>query len=356
MTDKMLSRPLIALAMGDAAGIGGELMARVLADEGVRDAADIVAIGDRRVLAEAERTTGVAADVALLTPGERPNGRPGFVDLGHLDPAEVTPGRASRESGGYALANFALALRFAAAGAADAVCFTPFNKYAMRLADPAYVDEIGFIKRTIGSNVDGSEFNVLDEVWNARVTSHVPLGEVAALITRERIVESIRLTDMTMRAAGYDRPRIAVAGLNPHAGDGGNFGREEIEVIGPAVEAAKARQFAVEGPLPSDTVYLRALKGQFDAVLSMYHDQGQIAVKLIGFDRGVTLLGGYPFWIATPAHGTAYDIAGKGIADANATKRAILLAAELARRSNPAGFADPADRLDVLQRCIDATA
>ena len=124
-----------------------------------------------------------------------------------------------------------------------------------------------------------------------------------------------------MRAAGFERPRIAVAGLNPHAGDGGNFGREEIDVIGPAVRARADAASPSEGPFPSDTVFLRARNGEFDAVLTMYHDQGQIAMKLMGFERGVTLLGGFPFPICTPAHGTAYDIAGKGVANVGAGPR-----------------------------------
>jgi 4-hydroxythreonine-4-phosphate dehydrogenase len=136
-----------------------------------------------------------------------------------------------------------------------------------------------------------------------------------------------------LRAAGLGKPRIAVAALNPHAGDGGNFGREEIDIIGPAVERAKARGLGVDGPYPADTVFVRAKGGQFDAVLTMYHDQGQIAMKLMGFDRGVTLLGGFPFPICTPAHGTAYDIAGKGIANSGATRAAVLLAANMAQRS-----------------------
>ena len=133
-----------------------------------------------------------------------------------------------------------------------------------------------------------------------------------------------------MRRAGFERPRIAVAGLNPHAGDGGTFGREEIDVIGPAVEGARSLGIEADGPFPSDTVFLRAKSGAFDAVLTMYHDQGQIAMKMMGFDRGVTLLGGFPFPICTPAHGTAYDIAGQGIANIGATRAAILLAAEMA--------------------------
>jgi len=171
---------------------------------------------------------------------------------------------------------------------------------------------------------------VLGDLWNARVTSHVPLSEVAGLITTERVLRGLKLTDAAMRAAGFEHPRIAVAGLNPHAGDGGNFGREEIDVIGPAVEEAKQLNISADGPFPSDTVFLRAKNGAFDAVLTMYHDQGQIAMKLMGFDRGVTLLGGFPFPICTPAHGTAYDIAGRGIANIGATRAATLLAAEMA--------------------------
>jgi 4-hydroxythreonine-4-phosphate dehydrogenase len=135
-----------------------------------------------------------------------------------------------------------------------------------------------------------------------------------------------------MRNAGFVRPRIAVAGLNPHAGDGGNFGREEIDIIAPVVAAGQRDGIAAEGPFPADTVFLRAKGGAFDAVLTMYHDQGQIAMKLMGFDRGVTLLGGFPFPICTPAHGTAYDIAGQGTASIGASRAAVLLAADMAGR------------------------
>lgn len=328
----MTDRPILALALGDAAGIGSELAARALADEELREAADFVVFGDRRQLKQG------AAQAASPPPEPGPGLR--LIDLGNLDPERVAPGEGSAVTGAAALENFAAALAFCAGGGAHATCFTPFNKHSMRLAKPDYVDEIGFVKAVTGAEAEGREFNVLDELWNARVTSHVPLSQVAGLIDRERVVESLRLTDATMRKAGKPRPRIAVAALNPHAGDGGNFGTEEAEILAPAVAEAQAEQLAVEGPIPSDTVYLRAVRGEFDAVMSMYHDQGQIAMKLIGFDRGVTLIGGFPFWIATPAHGTAYDIAGQGRADPNATRRALLLAAELAARD---GAAKPED-------------
>jgi len=326
----VLRRPRLALAMGDPAGISPELTAKVLVLPDVRNAADIVVIGDARILALGAQAAGVELDVDVRPSPGRPSGRPVLVDLTHLDPASVTQGMATREGGAFALANFRAALELAASGGADAVCFTPFNKAAMRRAHPSYDDEIGYGAEVLGNVGDASEFNILDGLWNARVTSHVPLAAVAAAITRTRVLDAIRLTDRSLRAADVREPRIAVAGLNPHAGDGGNFGREEIDAIAPAVDDARREGIAAEGPFPADTVFVRARDGRFDAVVTMYHDQGQIAMKLMGFDRGVTLLGGFPFPICTPAHGTAYDIAGQGIANVGATRAALLLAARMA--------------------------
>ena len=329
-------RPVVALAMGDPAGISPELAAKLLVDADVRSAADLIVIGDRRVLAEGERVAGLSTGIPVWKVGSPPPAAAPtslFVDLQHLDPAAIRLGEATAAGGRFALTNFRAALKLAAAGGAGAVVFTPFNKYAMRQALPSYDDEIAVITETIGAAAHGREFNVLGKLWNARVTSHVPLRRVADLITKDAIVNALVLTDRCMRSAGLERPRIAVAALNPHAGDGGNFGREEIEVIGPAVEEAKARGVACEGPFPSDTVFLRARRGDFDAVQTMFHDQGQIAMKLMGFEEGITLIGGYPFPICTPAHGTAYDIAGKGIADLGASRQAVLVAASMAGRT-----------------------
>ena len=329
------TRPTIAFAMGDPAGISPELAAKVLALPEVRSAARLVVFGDRRILDEGARIAGTAADVSVVddeTAASQVQDGPVLVDLRNLAPAEVERGTATLAGGRFATENFRRALLAAKAGRADAVFFTPFNKAAMRMAYPAYDDEIRFINDVLGDAYPASEFNVLERLWNARVTSHVPLSEVASRITGERIERALRLTDGCMRAAGFERPRIGVAGLNPHAGDGGNFGREEIDIIAPAVERAKRDGVAADGPYPSDTVFLRAKAGQFDAVLTMYHDQGQIAMKLIGFDRGVTMLGGYPFPICTPAHGTAYDIAGQGIANVGAAREALLLAIRMAER------------------------
>jgi 4-hydroxythreonine-4-phosphate dehydrogenase len=182
------------------------------------------------------------------------------------------------------------------------------------------------------------EMNVLDNLWLSRVTSHVSLRAALDQITAARIDDALSLADATMRGAGFAAPRIAVAALNPHGGEGGLFGREEIEIIAPAIAHAARRGIACKGPYPADTVFLKAFGGEFDGVLTMYHDQGQIATKLKGFNRGVTITGGLETVFATPAHGTAFDIVGKGIATTGALEQAIRLGASLAssRRSSRA--------------------
>ena len=331
------SLPILALAMGDPAGISPELTAKLLGLEEIRAAARLVVFGDLRILEAGARIAGISPELDVIKPGTPivPGARPVFVDLGHLDPAKVKVGEATPEGGAFALENFRQALLMAHRGEADAVCFTPFNKQAMRYVYPAYDDEIRYIAEIIGFKGAAREFNILEGLWNCRVTSHIPLAEVAGAITIDGILTELELADRCLREAGLENPRIAVAGLNPHGGDGGNFGRDEITTIEPAVKAAQARGFNASGPYPADTVFVRARRGDFDAVLTMYHDQGQIAMKLMGFDRGVTLLGGFPFPICTPAHGTAYDIVGRGIANLGASRAALLLAAQMAVQRKP---------------------
>ncbi len=335
--------PTIAFALGGPAGISPELSARLLAEADIRPKAKFVIFGDKRILDTGASVGRVDPDVLVVKAEEDipdKSERPILVDLGNLDPTDVVPSTATLAGGKFATENFRRALQYAAAGKAGAVFFTPFNKAAMRFAYPGYDDEIRFVRDVIGSDAPASEFNVLGQLWNARVTSHIPLSAVASAITEDRILRALTLAHANLRAAGFDQPRIAVAGLNPHAGDGGNFGREEIDVIAPAVAKARATGLDAKGPFPSDTVFLRARDGDFDAVLTMYHDQGQIAMKLMGFDRGVTLIGGFPFPICTPAHGTAYEIAGKGIANLGASRAALLLAIEMAARGKqPRGAA-----------------
>ena len=314
-----MRRPTLALVVGDPAGIGPELAAGLLADPAVRETADLVPVGDPRVLRRGAAVAGVASvEAALAETG------------GRLDPGDIEMGVASKRGGRFAAENFRAGLLLAMSGQVDGVCYTPFNKAAMHMAHPFYDDDTTFVNEVLGTDASGREYNVLDGLWNARVTSHIPLSAVAGLVTRARVLRAIRLTDRALRRAGFARPRIGVAGLNPHAGDGGNFGHEDEAEIRPAVADAAAEGIAADGPFPPDTIFLRARKGAFDAVLTMYHDQGQIAMKLMGFERGVTLLGGYDFPITTPAHGSAYDIAGQGVANLGASRAAVLLAARMA--------------------------
>ena len=320
------SIPRICIAMGDPAGISPELLARLLARADLMQLACVSVVGDRWVLADGETIAGAKSDIAVVALAEieaASAGRPVFVDLHHLDPASIRRGEASAAGGAFAMRNFREALLLAKSGRADGVLFTPFNKLALKLAGNPYPDEIRWAAAVLDCKGPCSEYNRLDNLWNARVTSHEPLREVPGMLTRERIVSAIDATAAMLTATGVALPRIAVAGINPHAGEGGVFGREEIDVIAPAVEEGRRRGHAVEGPFPADTIWIKARRGDYDAVLSMYHDQGQIALKLLGFERGVTILGGLPVPIATPAHGTAYDIVGRGIADPSATIKAF---------------------------------
>jgi 4-hydroxythreonine-4-phosphate dehydrogenase len=325
--------PAVALVMGDPCGISPELTARLLARADVVDRAALLVIGDIRMLRAGAAIAGVDVPVAVVRDPAQAilgRGRPVLLDLGHGDPASLPRGEACTAGGAFAMANFKRALALAQERTVDAICFTPFNKQALRLAGNPYDDELKLAADALGWTGPVGEFNVLERIWNARVTSHVPLAKVASLLSAERILAALTLTHESLLAAGTARPRIAVAALNPHGGEGGAFGREEIDVIAPAVVAAQARQMAVEGPFPADTVFLRARDGAFDAVLTMYHDQGQIAMKLMGFERGVTVLGGLPVPITTPAHGTAYDIAGRGVAKVEASVQAFKLAVAMA--------------------------
>nr|WP_222861679.1 4-hydroxythreonine-4-phosphate dehydrogenase PdxA [Oceaniovalibus sp. ACAM 378] len=210
----------------------------------------MIVIGDRRLLARGEMDAGVTLDLPVLPMADMAGALPDdtfMIDLGNCDPETVPQGTWSVEGGCSAVQNFRWALLAAHAGLTDVVFFTPFNKHAMLMAQSDYGDEIGFINATIGATPPGREFNVHDEVWNARVTSHIPLREVADALTEDKIFQSFKLTTEIMQGAGFDRPHIGVAALNPHAGDGRNFGTEDDDIIAPAVERAKAEQMESPG-------------------------------------------------------------------------------------------------------------
>jgi 4-hydroxythreonine-4-phosphate dehydrogenase len=217
----------------------------------------------------------------------------------------------------------------ALAGEIDAICFAPLNKHAMKLGGLKHEDELHHFAQYLGVHGYFCEFNTLGTLWTSRVSSHVPLKDAASLLSRERIVDAATLIYRSLQANGVAEPKVAVAAFNPHGGDGGTCGREEIDTIEPAVRELNANGLPVAGPYPADTIFLRARNGEFDAIVTMYHDQGQIAIKLLGFSQGVTVQGGLPIPITTPAHGTAYDIAGLGKANVDATANAFVIACRM---------------------------
>ncbi len=347
MTDPSLpcrresSLPLLALVLGDATGIGPEQCARVLADGRLVDAARLLVVGDARVLQMGARDAGVKVRWRAVGAPEQADGPPGeiaLLDLANLDPVTLKRGAISADSGRITGETLAHAIGLALEGRLDGVTFAPLNKAALHAGGWKFNDEHQMFAHLTRHQGFFGEMNVLDDLWMSRVTSHVALRTAIDQITRERIDDALTLADRTMRGAGFATPRIAVCALNPHAGENGLFGREEIDLIAPAVAKAAARGIACKGPYPSDTVFLKAFAGDFDGVLSMYHDQGQIATKMKGFNRGVTVTAGLETVFTTPAHGTAFDIVGKGVATTGALEQAVRLGARLAtaRRSQRA--------------------
>ena len=333
MTSKDTHKPTLALIQGDPAGIGPELLVKLLCDEAIRSASNLVVIGAPDVFGRGQEQAG-------RTVGNVRHAQPDAAieleanEILHLDLeiegiGEVPVAQVSAEGGRSSIDGLRMAFELAQDGLVDGVVFMPFSKESMHLGGNAFTDELGYARDFFRLKSLASEFNVANGMWNGRVTSHVAMKDVPGLLTAERITESIRLTDRTLKMAGYARPRIVVAAYNPHAGEGGLMGDEEIRIIRPAVERAQLEQISVVGPLPADTLWLKVRDGEHDAVVTMYHDQGQIAIKLLGFDRGVSVLAGLPVPVTTPAHGTAFDIAGRNRANVIPARNAFTMCLNL---------------------------
>lgn len=320
--------PLIGVLTGDPAGIGPEILARVLADPSTAGTARLTLIGDPKLLAQGEAVAGVGhVEIPLFARQT-------------IEAGSWQPGTMSRACGAYVLESLRIAADAVRDGRLDGIVFAPFNKGAMRLAGLEHEDELRLLQSLLGVSDFVCEFNVTGRLWTSRVTSHIPLKDVAASITADGVREAVRIIDRSLREAGLEQPKIGVAALNPHAGDGGTLGREEIEIIAPAVESLRGEGIDARGPMPADTVFVAARRGDYDAVVSMYHDQGQIAMKLMGFDSGVTVLGGLPVPFTTCASGTAFDIVGRGVANPEGLRQALLINARMAtarRRGRTAG-------------------
>ena len=325
--------PVLGLMLGDVTGIGPEISVKLLASGMPHSVARVVVIGDARVFESGCRDAGIRLafqtfdniDAIEFNGDAIP-----LIDLANVDPTKYPRGVSSDESGRLCGDTLKHMIELADAGKIDGICFAPLNKGAMNRGGWKYPDEHQMFAALTKHQGFFGEMNVIKEFSTFRVTSHIALKEAVKLITPERITAAIRLADQSLRAAGIAQPRIGVAALNPHCGENGLFGDEEITVIRPTVDAVRASGVNCTGPISSDVIFLKALKNEFDGVVMMYHDQGQIATKLLGFNKGVTVTAGLKTVFTTPAHGTAYDIAGKGVADTGALAQALRIAARMA--------------------------
>lgn len=325
-------KPRIAVLPGDPSGIGPEMTVKLLRRAQNLEAAELLLIADPLVLESGERSAGGPAldplrleslDVLRFEPG-----RPSLLVQNTMAGKPPVLGESNAHSGKASFEAMQLATEAVRRGAVDGIVFAPLNKHSLRLGGLAHEDELRYMQERFDVPGFVCEFNITGSLWTSRVTSHVPLKDVAALITGQAVQDAVHIICGALVSAGVAAPRIAVSGLNPHAGDGGSIGREEIEIIEPAVRALKAQGIDARGPYSPDTVFIGARRGDFDAVVSMYHDQGQIAMKLLGFEQGVTLHGGLPVPVATSASGSAFDIAGKGVANVEGLQKPSSSASE----------------------------
>lgn len=329
-----MSRPCLAITLGDPAGIGPEVILKALAHAEIYEQCRPLVIGDQRILQRAAAWVGsppLAFDLVTdPAAGAYTPGRLTLLDRHNADPATIRPGQVAAAAGAAAVDYVCTACDLALAGQVDAVVTAPLNKEAMNLAGHHFAGHTELLAERTGATkvsmlLTGPKLRVV------HVSTHVALAEAIRRVTRQRVEEVIDLAHRSCVALGIPQPRIAVAGLNPHASEGGLFGDQEEREIVPAVQAARARGLTVSDPLPGDTVFLRATKGEFDIVVAMYHDQGHIPMKLLAFDSGVNVSIGLPIIRTSVDHGTAFDIAGTGRASEESMLAAIEVAVQMAQ-------------------------
>lgn len=327
-----MKKPLIAVPLGDPAGIGPEIVAKSIADRELFRIADCIVVGDKKVVENAVKITGEDLAVNVVEDPAEGDWREGvlnLIDLDNIDMEKFEFGKVSGMCGKAAFGYIKKSIELAMAGKADAVATTPINKESLRAG------EINFIGHTeIFGALTGTEDPLtMFETNGMRVfflTRHLSLREMLDKITKDRIIDYVIRCTEALRRLGVTEGTMAVAGLNPHSGEHGLFGWEEVNEITPAVEELKKMGYNVAGPVPADSVFHQAALGRYNSVLSLYHDQGHIATKTLDFDRTIAITNGMPILRTSVDHGTAFDIAGKGIAGAVSMKEAIRLAAKYA--------------------------
>jgi 4-hydroxythreonine-4-phosphate dehydrogenase len=326
-----MTPPLIAVTMGDPAGIGPEIVALTFAEGDFRERNRAIVVGDAKILERAVRLLDLPLRANVIAEPEEASFEPGTIDVIPETglPEDLPFGELDARAGDAAFRYVERATDLASAGRVAAIATAPLNKEAMHLAGHKYPGHTEILAELTGTK-DYAMMLVTDELKVIHVSTHVSLREAIERARPERELAVIRLANDALRKLGVESPRVAVAGLNPHAGENGLFGTEDAEQIAPAVAAAVEDGIDASGPHPPDTVMMRARMGAFDIVVVQYHDQGHIPIKLMGFDTGVNVTVGLPFFRTSVDHGTAFDIAGTGKAEPASLRAALDLARTLA--------------------------
>lgn len=328
----MEQRPILAITMGDAAGCGPEIIVKALDDKNIYHLCRPLVFGDAGRIQLAADCVKSQIKINRVTDPQSGGYQPGTIDV--LDfaniPANLPFGRVDARAGHGAYVYVEAAIKQAMDNTVAAVVTAPLNKEALHLGGHHFPGHTEIFAQLSGTE-DYAMMLAGEALKVIHVTTHVSMRAAADLITKDRVLQIIRLADRTLRLLGLEQPRIAVAGFNAHAGENGLFGREDIDEIAPAVKAAQSLGLNASGPVPPDTVFFRAVcRKEFDIVVVMYHDQGHIPIKLLGFEDGINVTVGLPFLRTSVDHGTAFDIAGKGIADSRSMTAAIEFAARAA--------------------------
>ena len=330
MTEKRIN---VGILLGDPSGIGPELISKLLAEK-ITDKVNIVVIGEKNILDNGDKISGINNNLKVVKQFDEidfSQDNKFFIDISNGKNHSYILSECSKESGKSVLDALDLALDLAKQNKIQAINFGPFNKTSMSMGGNKYSDELHLMAEKLDVKNFFCEFNVVDNFWTARVTSHIPISEVPKHIKKENIIKPIKLINDAMKLNGIKVPRVAVQALNPHA----EFGTEEKNEIIPAIDEMKAQGIKADGPLPCDTSFITAFKNKnHDCIVGMYHDALQSGLKAFGFDRGVTVQGGLPVPITTPAHGTAFDIAGKNKANLEPTLQSFKIALTMAENKS----------------------
>lgn len=327
-----MKKPLIAVPIGDPAGVGPEIVAKSVASEEVFEAADCVIVGDKTIIENAIKIVGVDLTVHVISEAEEGDYRKGIlnlIDLGNVDMAKFEFGKVNGMCGKAAYEYIAKCIELANEGKVDAVATTPINKESLRAGGINYIGHTEIFGALTGTEDPLTMF----ETNGMRVfflTRHVSLREMLDMITKDRIIDYVKRCMKALEKLGVTDGTMAIAGLNPHSGEHGLFGWEEVNEIMPAIEKLQAEGYKVVGPIGADSVFHQAAQGRYNSVLSLYHDQGHIATKTLDFEKTIAITNGMPILRTSVDHGTAFDIAGKGIVSAVSMIEAILLAAKYA--------------------------